>query len=226
MGGSGSAKAFPEITSVALVIKEPLFREGLAGRLAKSTSFELQVFSHRPSEVVRQVRRQKPDLLVVDMALGLDSALRLMSRIKNTLPILKQFALVDRPHGIIVQRVLEHGADAWIRRDCTWQSFQAALQALIQGEIPQVWTRPPSIETEAEEWMALENQLHSLSNRELQVFELMGQGFETKLIAEHLYLSTKTVQCHQGRIKRKLGRTDLTQTRRIATLWHEQNKGI
>jgi len=122
---------------------------------------------------------------------------------------------------LYAERVLRAGASGFIMKDEAAQEVAEAIRRVAAGEIylSKRMVNRALLTALRGETSAPGTPLERLSDRELEVFELMGTGMSTRQVAERLHLSVKTVETHRSRIKRKLGLNSATDLLRHAVLW-------
>jgi DNA-binding NarL/FixJ family response regulator len=191
---------------VLLVDDHPVLRHGLADLIETETDLEVCGGCSGASEALGLLRETSPDLVVVDLKLKEGSGLDLIEQIAALTTPPKILVCSVHDELLFAERCLRAGASGYIQKEEATEKLIEAIHQVIQGKIY-------SSESVSEQLM---NQLvnahvegpaspiDTLSNRELQVFELIGQGYSTREIAEQLHLSPKTIETYREKIKEKL----------------------
>ena len=159
------------------------------------------------------VEQQNPSLAVVDITLGEDSGIDLIKEIKQKNSRIKLIVLSMHSESLYAERALRAGADGYVMKKESTSKIIDAIRQVLAGET--------YLSHEFSEAISAENNLkskmlESLSDRELEVFQLLGEGYETRKIGELLNISMNTVQVYCGRIKEKLKLENATELLREA----------
>lgn len=210
---------------ILIVDDHPMIREGLVSVLSREPDFEVCGQADDIPEALKLVEETSPDLAIVDISLKTGNGIDLIQRIKarnNSVQILIS-SLYDEM--IYAERALRAGAMGYVSKQEPAQQIVAAIRQILAGRIYTSERVGDQLQQ-----LALGRQqrngkspIESLSNRELEVYTLIGQGLQTTEIADQLRLSVKTVETHRQRIKRKLGLTSTTELFRSAVQWVLEN---
>jgi len=209
---------------VLIVDDHPIVRRGLADLIGSRADLEICGEADGVAEALRQVEAAPPDLVLVDLTLRGGHGLKLIEAIADRHPQVK--ALVSSMHdeSLFAERALRAGASGYISKQEPPERLIEALRQVLRGEIylsPRMAGRLLHRVTSGE---ALDKTpVESLSDRELEVFQMIGQGQTTKQIAQTLSLSHKTVEAHREKIKAKLCLKNSSELSRHATLWVLEN---
>jgi DNA-binding NarL/FixJ family response regulator len=179
---------------------------------------------------LQKILALKPDVAIVDLGLKASTGLDLIKQLRaQALPV-KLLVFTMRDEGIYAERALRAGADGYITKEEGTDKAIQAIRLLMQGK------RYLS-EKVAEKMMdsltgtapGTGSAVQSLSDRELEVLELLGEGLGSREVAEKLHLSIKTVESHREHMKTKLGLTRATELVSYAFNWfhgeHAETKG-
>jgi DNA-binding NarL/FixJ family response regulator len=165
--------------------------------------------------------RSKPDMAIVDLSLKQSSGLELIKLMKARLPRLPVLVLSMHDERLFAVRVLKAGAAGYIMKHEASKLLLTAIRRALRGDI-HVSDR---VASEIVRGFALGSSLEAassmelLSDRELEVFQLIGEGMATRQVAEALHLSVKTIETHRQHIKKKLGLKGATELVRHAISW-------
>lgn len=209
--------------SVFLVDDHPLVREWLGSLIKRQPDLTLCGQAETSGGAYEAIVRLQPDVAVVDLSLEDGSGLELIKQLQ---------ALAEPPHVLVLsmhdeahfaERALRAGAVGYVMKRAATGSIIEAIRRVLLGGI---YVSEAMGARMAEKFVLARTQpgaapITLLSDRETEVFQLIGQGFETKRIAETLHLSPKTVQVYCGRIKEKLGLENATALICEAVRWHE-----
>ena len=210
---------------IFLVDDHPLVREWLGHLINRQTDLTLCGEAGDASEAMREIRRRAPDAVVVDISLGGSSGIELVTEIKLAFPKIAVLVLSMHEDSTYVERALRAGALGYVAKRETTAKIVAAIRQVLRGQYflsgplalamtRKYVERPPRAGLSPAE---------RLSNRELEVFEMLGRGFETRRVAEELHISMKTVQAYCARIKEKLQLNSATELLREAILWDQRD---
>lgn len=201
-GLSKSGKA-PRIFQVLLVDDHPIVRHGLAQLINQQDDLKVWLEVDGGREALEALEGDLPDIALVDISLkdmtGLDLIKQLLARRKD-LPIL---VLSMHDETLYAQRALLAGAKGYIMKDKATEKLFEAIRKVLGGEI---FLSPEMAMNMA--FQKRSNQegdpLLRLTDRELEVFQMIGEGLGTRQIAEKLYLSIKTIETYRAKLKEKL----------------------
>lgn len=207
-------------TRIFLVDDHPIVRRGL--QLLISLEADLMVCGEAESApvAVEKVPASKADLVVVDLALKTGSGLELIKQLRSQHPKLKMLVFSMRDEGIYAERALRAGANGYITKEEGTEKALEAIRAILQGRN----YVSPAISAKMVERIAGggapgQTALELLSDRELEVMEMIGEGMGSREIAEQLHVSMKTVESHREHIKAKLNLTSASELIRYAINW-------
>ena len=193
------------IARIMIVDDHPLVREGLAARLARQPDLEVCCEADDASEALRLVREQQPDLAIVDISLKSGSGIDLIKRVRAEAPGVKLLVLSMHPGTLYAERALRAGASGYVNKQEARERVIEATRRVLAGG----YYLSPELNDYMLHHLAATRErgqlsVETLSDRELEIFELIGQGLTTKEIAARLHLGAKTVETHRHRIKQKL----------------------
>lgn len=189
---------------VMIVDDHPLVREGLIARI--STLPEVTVCGEASSveSALRLLETTRPDLIIVDLALKDGHGLDLIKRVKQSSCATKILVLTAYDEALFAERALRAGAQGYVHKQEVQDTLIAAIRKILGGEhylSPQMAERLISQAVGAK---GAAQTVADLSDRELQIFELIGRGNSTRDIAAKLNLSVHTIETHRERIRAKL----------------------
>ncbi|MFT7130276.1 MAG: DNA-binding NarL/FixJ family response regulator [Gammaproteobacteria bacterium] len=215
-----------KMSRIFIVDDHPLIRRGLRQLLETEILLEVCGEAENIADSLAGIKDCEPDLVIVDISLPDGSGLDLIKRIhavKPTLPILVSSMHDER---LLAERALRAGAMGYVSKHEAPEHLVEALLRILEGKV--------YVSKEMTERMLQQNyarssdvsgqsSIETLSNRELEVFEQIGQGFSTVQIAKHLNLSAKTIETHRAHIKEKLNLTSSIELTRQALQWSTGN---
>jgi DNA-binding NarL/FixJ family response regulator len=208
--------------TVLLVDDHPSVREGLAAAIGQTDDLAVCGEAESASSAMAAIARLKPDVVLLDISLhnsnGMELIKDIRSRYSGKVPIL---ALSMHDEMLYAERVLHAGARGYVMKQESMKTVIEALRKILDGGVhlsEQMTTRVMGSFAKYGE-SANRSMVESLSDRELEVFELVGEGHATRDIAEQLHLSKKTVSCYQQNIRRKLNLKNAAELVRHAVHW-------
>lgn len=216
-----------ERVGVLLVDDHPLVRQGLTSLINRSD--DLRVIGGAPSsqEALKLMEEQEPQVAVVDLSLAGGSGIDLIKEIGKRHPSVIVLVLTMHDELFYAERALRAGARGYVMKGEETDEVLEAIRQVLKGEIyVSEHLHSVLVQRAADPGPnAPSSAVESLSDRELEVFELVGRGQPTREIAKQLSVSVKTVETHRHRIKEKLGLSSGTQMVRYAIRWVERQAG-
>jgi DNA-binding NarL/FixJ family response regulator len=205
---------------VLLVDDHPLVRRGVADVIAREPDLELCGEAADVTEAMRELERTNPDVVVIDLSLRSGHGLDLIEKIKARDPQIKTLVSSMHDETLFAERVLRAGAAGYITKQEPPETLVRAIRQVLRGEVylsPRMTSRLLRRVTTGTP--GGEDPLTGLSNRELEVYEMIGQGLTIQQIAMRLYLSPRTVETHREKIKQKLNIKNSAELNRRAVQW-------
>jgi DNA-binding NarL/FixJ family response regulator len=193
------------MTKILIVDDHPLVRAGFAQLIGDCPDLEVCGEAANMSEALKQVDATAPDLAIIDLSLAGGSGLDLIERIKCRNSKLLMLVASMHDETLYAERVLAAGARGYINKQEAQDRIIHAIRQVLGGKVYLSQNMTERLLNGLVDTSNGRRDIDSLSNRELQVFELIGQGVSTSQMAEQLNLSTKTIETHQAHIKKKLG---------------------
>jgi DNA-binding NarL/FixJ family response regulator len=213
-------------TRVYLVDDHPLVREWLTNLIHQQPDLLVSGEAETAREALAAMANQKPDVAIVDISLKGGSGIELIKNLKTLAPSVAVIVLSMHDESLYAERALRAGARGYIMKRETARKVIAAIRQVMEGKL---YLSERLTTLFAEKFLdgsapPVGSVIAQLSDRELEVFQLLGQGYETRQIAETLHVSMKTVQAFCARIKEKLKLSSATELLREAILWHESDQ--
>jgi DNA-binding NarL/FixJ family response regulator len=164
-----------------------------------------------------------PDLAIVDLSLTEGTGLDLIRSLRESTPTLPVLVLSMHDEALFAERVLRAGARGYIMKREAITGLVGAVRQVLSGRIYVSEGMAQSVlERLGHDGAALDNPLANLTDRELEVFDLIGRGLSTAAIAEQIGVSVKTIETYRSNIKAKLNLKDATDLIRFAATWAER----
>ncbi|MBM4091224.1 MAG: response regulator transcription factor [Planctomycetes bacterium] len=210
---------------VLIVDDHPAICEGLAVRIAAQPDLEVCGQAADIAEAMELVKAALPDVVVVDIQLRTGNGLDLIHRIKAHDDSIQVLVWSMYPDAVYAERALRAGALGYINKQNTTHDIVDAIRAVRDGR---VFLSEETATNLLGHVIGAGNRLktsgvESLSDRELEIFRLIGQGLSTSEIAQRLHRSTHTVEAHRQAIRRKLNAKNASELNRAAAQWVLEN---
>ena len=207
---------------IFIVDDHPVFREGLAGLIRGEADLTVCGEANSAPQALTAIERFKPDLVLVDIGLPGRSGLELIKDIRALRP--ETAVLVISMHGesLYAERVLRAGGRGYIMKQEGPEKILQAIRQVLGGQLYLSGSMSSRIlDAFSGNHTQGGSAISRLSDRELEVLQLVGQGKDSRAIAKQLNLSFKTVDAHRGRIKAKLALKNHTELISYAARWVE-----
>jgi DNA-binding NarL/FixJ family response regulator len=202
-------------------------RHGLAQLIRSEPGLEVCAEAGSAGEGLDAVERHRPDLVVIDLTLPDKNGLELLKDIQAMHPGTLCLVLSMHDEDMYGERALRAGARGYIMKEVAADNLVTAVRKVLAGGI-YVSDKMASrmLEQVSGQRPRQGAGIDTLTDRELEVLEMIGQGVATKNIAIRLNISARTVEAHRAHIKDKLGITDGAALVRHAMQWVEQRGGM
>ena len=206
--GVRSKDAVPSKRKVFIVDDHPIVREGLAQMINREPDLAVCGDAQEMHEALQAIQVHKPHILIVDISLNGPDGLDLLKNIRSKDPSLPVLILSMHDESIYAERALRAGANGYIMKQEATERVLIALRRILDREI-YVSDRVANkmlgrFVGGGRSRLVKRSPLDALSDRELEVLHLIGDGHGTRQIAEELHLSIKTVESYQSHLKEKL----------------------
>ena len=211
----------PEAKRIVIVDDHPLFRKGLEELIHSDGSFAVCGEAGNASEGIDVIRQLNPDLAIVDLSLPGANGIELIKNVRAEFPKLPILVLSMHDESLYALRALRAGAEGYVMKHEAMANVIQAIREVFDGRpylspamAAQVITKFAHGTAEGEA-----DPVERLSDRELEILELIGKGNEVRQIAKLLHLSPKTVETHRAHIKDKLDLKNSREVARFALQW-------
>ena len=212
----------PEAKRIVIVDDHPLFRKGLAELIhSEKNHFAVCGEAGNTAEAMEVIRKLKPELAIVDLSLPGTNGIELIKNIRAEFSKLPILVLSMHDESLYAVRALRAGADGYVMKHEAMANVIQAIREVFNGRpylspamAAQVITKFAHRQAEGET-----DAVDRLSDRELEILELIGKGNDVRQIAKRLHLSPKTVETHRAHIKEKLQLRNAREVARFAVQW-------
>ena len=211
----------PEAQRIVIVDDHPLFRKGLEQLIHSDGTFAVCGEAGNGADAMEVIRKLKPNLAIVDLSLPGANGIELIKNIRAEFQKLPILVLSMHDESLYALRALRAGAEGYVMKHEAMTNVIQAIREVLNGRpylspamAAQVITKFAHRDIEGEA-----DPVERLSDRELEVLELIGKGTEVRQIAKLLHLSPKTVETHRAHIKDKLDLKNSREVARFALQW-------
>ena len=211
----------PQAKRIVIVDDHPLFRKGLEEMIHSEGSFAVCGEAGNAAEAMEVIRKLDPEMVVVDLSLPGANGIELIKNIRAEFSKLPILVLSMHDESLYALRALRAGANGYVMKHEAMTNVIQAIREVFNGHpylspamAAQVITKFAHRQAEGEV-----DAVERLSDRELEVLELIGKGNEVRQIAKLLHLSPKTVETHRAHIKDKLDLKNSREVARFALQW-------
>lgn len=205
---------------IFLTDDHPIVRRGLQLMIALEKDLAVCGEADSAPAALEKILDLKPDLAVVDLVLKSSSGLELIKQLRCQMPKLKLLAFSMHDEGFYAERALRAGANGYVSKEEGTEMAINAIHQILQGKTYVSERMAGRMADRVARGGALgQSALEQLSDRELEVLEMLGDGLGSREIAERLRVSIKTVESHREHIKSKLGLAGASELVRYAINW-------
>lgn len=207
---------------ILIVDDHPIVRQGLENLINHEKDLMVCQQAENAHQAMKAIDKLNPDMVIVDIALKEKNGLELIKDIKIQYPGLPILALSMHHESLYAERVIRAGARGYIMKQQATENIVKAIRKILNGQLylsdnmtakmmhKMVGRRKDKAEASTTE---------ILSDRELEVFLLIGKGHGTRQIADQLHLSVKTIESYRAHIKEKLSLSNAAELLRYAIQW-------
>jgi DNA-binding NarL/FixJ family response regulator len=208
-------------TKVFLVDDHPLVREWLTQLIQRESDLAICGEAEDTQEALEKIAATKPDIVIADISLKSTHGLELVKDLQVRAPSLPVLILSMHDESLYAERVLRAGAKGYITKQEATKKILLAVRQILAGQIYISEKMASNMVNKMVRGRAEEQKtpIERLTDRELEVFQLIGSGQGTRRIASELHLGIKTVESYRARIKEKLKLEDGTQLLQQAIQW-------
>lgn len=199
-----------------------MMRDGLRQLIGNEPDLNVCGEADDAPEALQQIESLKPDLAIVDITLRTTSGLELIKDLHIRRPDLPVLVISMHDESLYAERVLRAGGRGYIMKQEGGKKLMEAIRRVIEGRTYVSEKMAANIlDIFSGRRMETASPVEKLSDREFEVFQLIGRGMSTKEIADRLHVSVKTVEVHRVNIKQKLNVQTAPELIRFAVRWIE-----
>jgi len=206
---------------VLIVDDHPILRKGLSLLINSEPDLTVVAEAENAQQALEKIEAHQPEMLIVDISLPGIDGIELIKTVKLSHRDLPALVVSMHDESLFAERALRAGARGYIMKQEALEKVLVAIRRVLAGEIfvsEKIATSMLEKLVSSED-KAVSSPIGLLSNRELTVFQMIGQGYKTNQIAEKLHLSIKTIESYRAHIKEKLKLNDGTDLLKYAIQW-------
>ena len=206
---------------VFIVDDHPLVRNGLRQLIEGEPDLSVCCEADSMSSAIKSIASNLPEIAIIDLSLPDGNGLELVKRLQARYPDIPILVSSMHDENLFAERALRAGAKGYINKKEAAARVLDAIREVLKGKIyvSQRMTERLLQNVSGSAQKSAQSPVERLSNRELEIFELIGHGVHTGKIADKLHLSVKTIETHRASIKRKLGLHTANELIRSAVQW-------
>ncbi len=206
---------------ILIVDDHPLLRQGLIGLISTQSDFEVCGEASGATEARELAAATNPNVATIDLALKDGNGIELIKEFRETYKDLKLLVVSMHDEFLFAERALRAGAMGYVSKQEAIRTIVQAVRTILSGKIylSQSMTDRMLQMAVGSKTTAFASPLERLSDREIEIFEMIGQGLTSRQIAGQLDLSPKTVETHREHIKEKLELKNAMELTKHAVQW-------
>lgn len=203
---------------IIIVDDHPIVLRGLADLIALEPDLEVAATFETASAASEWLRNDRPDMAIIDLSLKVGSGLKLLKMISKSYPAVKLLVLTMHDERLYANRAFKAGASGYVNKESASEEIVCAIRTLLNGqEYGGDHIHAPGHSTSG--GIGAAKSVEDLTDRELEIFILLGQGLGARQIAEKIVRSVKTVETHLDNIKKKLDISNGKELTHSAVRW-------
>lgn len=205
---------------IFVVDDHPIFRLGLRRILESEEGIVVCGEAERLEGAAEAIAQHEPDLAMIDITLQDGHGLELVRRLKTERPSMPTLVVSMHDERLYAERAVRAGAQGYLAKQASAEKVIAAVRKALAGELvlsPDIARN--LLRRTLHRRPTEDSPLAGLSDRELEIFEMIGRGHSARTIAERLSISVKTVETHRTNIRQKINLSSTNELVRFATTW-------
>jgi DNA-binding NarL/FixJ family response regulator len=209
---------------ILIVDDHPSVRDGLSLRIALHSDLVVCGEADSEDEAFKLVKQSAPDLVLIDITLKSGNGIELLKRIRSYNPAIKMLVVTGFQESLYAERACRAGALGFLNKQESSVKLIEAIRTVLAGErflSPAITSR--LVNQSLGVCDKTKSPIENLTNRELEIFRMIGEGLTSGVIAERLFLSPYTIDTHRENIKRKLDISNAAELARAAVQWMLEN---
>jgi len=208
-------------TQILLVDDHPVVRDGLTTIINHERDLNVCGGADDAHQALKAIGDLKPDVVVVDISLKNSDGIELTKSIKAKYTTLPVIILSVHDESVYAERALRAGARAYLMKEVVSENIVKAIRTVLKGEIyvSDAISKKFLHKVAGDKTDKTKTSIENLSDREFEIFRLIGDGLKASQIAKKLHLSVKTVETYRGRLKEKLNLDSASELLQYAIKW-------
>ncbi len=202
-------------STILIVDDHPMVREAIMVRIELEPDLEVCAEAETENDAIEKIRHYQPDLAIIDISLRQGNGIELISKAKSVSPNTRFLVYSTYSEDLYADRARRAGAMGYLNKQAPSEQVLRAIRTVLAG---QVWDGAPDVAAPARS-VEESGPVQMLSNRELEVFQLLGQGKTSSEIAASMNISIHTVDSYREKLKRKIGVKNSAELQREAVRW-------
>jgi len=218
---SDDASGNSERLEVLIVDDHPAIREALVSTINSRVSMRVSGEAGSAQKALQLIERRRPDVAIIDISLNDAHGLDLIAEIRDRYPSIRILVYSMYDEGVYAERAIRAGAAGYLMKSESTQRVAEAIQSISEGEVflsRRMASRILSKVIRQQEY-TLSSATEELTDREMAVFQMLGEGYSMRDIATELDLSRKTIETYRRRAKEKLGFDTVSELLQYAVQW-------
>lgn len=210
---------------IFIVDDHPMMREGMSSQISVENDFEICGEAEDMAEALQKIEILDPDLIIVDISLKTGHGIDLIKRLRERDPKMKMLVNSMYDESVYAERSLQAGAMGYVCKRTACGTLISAIRSILAGQTylsPELTDRIVKSRIGGVAQSGI-SPIERLSNREIEVLTLIGQGKTTSNIAKQLYLSVHTIDTYREKLKIKLDLSNSAELNRYAAQWVLEN---
>ncbi len=212
---------------ILIVDDHPIFRKGIAMLLQHEADLVICGEAETAAEALGLVDKLLPDIILADISLKDVNGIELVKSLRSLRPELPVLMLSMHEESLYAERALRAGARGYLMKQSPPDLVVTAIRQVLRGDL---YLSPSANHRMLNAFLSgqkptVHDAVEQLSDRELEIFELLGKGHGTSMIAHELRVSVKTVEAHRAHIKTKLNLSSAPELMRAAVEWVTRHSG-
>lgn len=210
-------------STVYIIDDHPLLVKGLSELINNQPDLEISGTTAEWTEALEQFKKKLPEIVILDVTLKNANGIEVLKNLKVHFPNIRVLMLSMHDENLYALRALKAGAQGYIMKAAATEKVVQAIRQILGGELylSDVMAKKTMAQLVGRRKEPGASPLEDLSDRELEVFTMVGEGLTTRQIAEKLHLSVKTIETHKAHIKEKLNLQSATELVQHAIHWKD-----
>ena len=208
-------------TQILIVDDHPVIREGLMAIINHEQDFDICGQAEDAYAALKAINELKPDIVITDISLNNSDGIELTKNIKAGHPGLPVIIFSVHDESLYAERAILAGAKAYLMKDKVSENIIKAIRTVLSGEIyvSDAILKKFLHKIAGDKAGTAKTPIESLSDREFEIFRLIGEGVKASQMAKQLHLSIKTIETYRSRIKEKLNLPNASQLLQYSIKW-------